>query len=72
MYYQYQQGFLDPEYYEDEFKVRVRRLAPTWRNLSIGVIDAHTLDRRKPFPSMARGGRTLLCLRQQLPRVGVG
>jgi hypothetical protein len=35
MYYQYQQGFLDPEYYEDEFKVRVRRLAPTWRALGL-------------------------------------
>ena len=35
MYYQYQQGFLDPEYYEDEFKVRVRRLAPTWNALGL-------------------------------------
>ncbi|HZW60139.1 MAG TPA: hypothetical protein VFE85_07585 [Woeseiaceae bacterium] len=35
MYYQYQQGFLDPEYYDDEFKVRVRRLAPTWKALNL-------------------------------------
>ena len=35
MYYQYQQGFLDPEYYEDEFRVRVRRLAPTWAALGL-------------------------------------
>lgn len=35
MFYQYQQGFLDPEYYEDEFKVRVRRLAPTWNALGL-------------------------------------
>lgn len=35
MLYQYQQGFLDPEYYEDEFKVRVRRLAPTWKALGL-------------------------------------
>lgn len=35
MYYQYQQGFLDPEYYKDEFEVRVRRLAPTWRALGL-------------------------------------
>lgn len=35
MHYQFQQGFLDPEYYEDEFKVRVRRLAPTWRALGL-------------------------------------
>jgi hypothetical protein len=35
MFYQYQQGFLDPEYYEDEFRVRVRRLAPTWKALGL-------------------------------------
>lgn len=36
MFYQYQQGFLDPEYYENEFKVRVKRLAPTWAALGLG------------------------------------
>ncbi len=35
MFYQYQQGFLDPEYYEDEFRVRVRRLAPAWAALGL-------------------------------------
>lgn len=35
MFYQYQQGFLDPEYYEDEFKIRVRRLAPIWSKLGL-------------------------------------
>ncbi|MGH0030777.1 MAG: hypothetical protein ACQGVC_13360 [Myxococcota bacterium] len=35
MFYQYQQGFLDDEYYRDEFEVRVRRLAPIWRALGI-------------------------------------
>lgn len=40
MFYQYQQGFLDPEYYEDEFKVRVRRLAPTWH--ALGLIGGRT------------------------------
>ena len=35
MFYQYQQGFLDEEYYRDEFVVRVRRLAPIWRALGI-------------------------------------
>lgn len=35
MFYQYQQGFLDPEYYEDEFRVRVKRLAPTWAELGL-------------------------------------
>lgn len=36
MFYQYQQGFLDPEYYEDAFRERVQRLAPTWQALGIG------------------------------------
>ena len=35
MYYQYQQGFIDPEYYENEFRVRVRRLAPVWQELGL-------------------------------------
>ena len=35
MFYQYQQGFLDDEYYRDEFKVRVARLAPTWQALGL-------------------------------------
>ena len=35
MFYQYQQGYLDEEYYRDTFQVRVRRLAPTWRALNI-------------------------------------
>jgi hypothetical protein len=36
MHYQFQQGYLDPEYYEDAFKDRVVRLAPTWRALGLG------------------------------------
>lgn len=35
MFYQYQQGFLDPEYFEDEFQERVQRLADTWQALGI-------------------------------------
>ena len=35
MYFQYQQGFLNREYYEDAFQERVLRLAPTWRALGI-------------------------------------
>ncbi len=35
MYYQYQCGFLDDEYYRDSFRVRVRRLAPIWKALGI-------------------------------------
>jgi len=35
MYFQYQQGFLDEEYYRDSFRVRVQRLAPIWRALGV-------------------------------------
>ncbi len=35
MFFQYQQGFLDPEYYEDAFRERVSRLAPTWSALGL-------------------------------------
>jgi hypothetical protein len=36
MYYQYQHGYLDTEYYQDEFRERVKRLAPTWKALGLG------------------------------------
>jgi len=48
MFFQYQQGFLDREYYEDAFKERVRRLAPTWRALGL------TGGRRSFFEELAR------------------
>lgn len=35
MFYQYQQGFIDDEYYRDSFRKRVRRLAPTWKALKV-------------------------------------
>jgi hypothetical protein len=35
MFYQYQQGFLEQEYYEDSFRERVTRLAPTWQALGV-------------------------------------
>ena len=35
MFYQYQQGFLDEEYYRDSFRERVRRLAPIWQALGV-------------------------------------
>jgi hypothetical protein len=35
MFYQYQQGFLEQEYYEDSFRERVARLAPTWQALGV-------------------------------------
>ncbi|MCZ6617940.1 MAG: hypothetical protein O7E57_07380 [Gammaproteobacteria bacterium] len=36
MFFQYQQGFLDVEYYQDAFRERVARLAPTWSALGLG------------------------------------
>ena len=36
MFFQYQQGFIDEEYYRDSFRMRVGRLAPTWRALNVG------------------------------------
>ncbi len=35
MFFQYEHGYLDEESYEDSFKQRVRRLAPTWRALNL-------------------------------------
>ena len=35
MFFQYQQGFIDEEYYRDSFRERVRRLAPTWKALNV-------------------------------------
>jgi hypothetical protein len=44
MYYQYQQGFLDEEYYKGAFQERVRRLAPVWRALNITSARRSFLD----------------------------
>ena len=35
MFYQYQQGYLDEEYYRDSFRERVARLAPVWKALHV-------------------------------------
>jgi hypothetical protein len=35
MHFQYQQGFLDEEYYQDEFVRRVQRLWPAWQALRL-------------------------------------
>ncbi len=35
MFFQYQQGFIDEEYYQDAFRERVRRLAPSWKALGL-------------------------------------
>jgi hypothetical protein len=48
MHYQYQQGYLDPEYFEDAFKDRVARLAPTWQALGL------TSGRRSFFAEIER------------------
>jgi hypothetical protein len=48
MHYQYQQGYLDREYYEDAFKDRVVRLAPTWKALGL------TSGRRSFFAEIER------------------
>ena len=35
LFYQYQQGFLDDEYYQDSFRERVKRLGPIWKALGV-------------------------------------
>ena len=35
MHYQFQHGYLDREYYDDAFKDRIVRLAPTWKALGL-------------------------------------
>ena len=35
VHFQFQHGFLDKESYQDSFKLRVRRLASTWRALDL-------------------------------------
>jgi len=37
MFFQYQHGYLDEESYQDAFKERIRRLAPTWK--ALGLVD---------------------------------
>ncbi len=37
MFFQYQQGYLDEEYYRDALRTRVKRLVPTWRALGISA-----------------------------------
>ena len=48
MHFQYQQGFLDEEYFDDAFVDRVVRLAPTWRALNL------TSGRRSFFEEIER------------------
>jgi hypothetical protein len=51
MHYQYQQGYLEREYYEDAFKERVVRLAPIWKALGL------TGGRRSFFAEIERLSR---------------
>lgn len=53
MHYQYQHGYLDAEYYEDAFKDRVVRLAPTWKALGL------TSGRRSFFAEVERLAREM-------------
>ena len=48
MHFQYQQGFLDEEYYHDEFAKRVQRLWPAWQALKL------TGGRRSFFDELRR------------------
>jgi len=47
MFFQYQHGYLDEESYEDSFKERVRRLAPTWKALGLMVVRRSFLEEIK-------------------------
>ena len=53
MHYQYQHGYLDSEYYDDAFKDRVVRLAPTWKALGL------TSGRRSFFAEVERLAREM-------------
>lgn len=61
MHYQYQQGFLEREYYEGQLQVRVRRLAPVWRALNITTArrsfleEIERLERTSPGTSGSSG-----------------
>ncbi|MGE0862128.1 MAG: hypothetical protein AB7I01_22705 [Gammaproteobacteria bacterium] len=44
MFFQYQHGYLDAESYEDSFRHRVRRLAPTWRVLGLMTVRRSFLE----------------------------
>ena len=48
VYRQYQEGFLDDEYYEQAFRQRVARLVPVWRALGL------TETRQSFFEEMER------------------
>lgn len=49
MHFQYQQGYLDDEYYTDEFATRVRRLWPIWQALGLTGARKSFIDELKKF-----------------------
>ena len=44
MFFQHEHGYLDRDSYEDSFKERVRRLAPTWKALGLMVVRRSFFD----------------------------
>jgi hypothetical protein len=56
LHFQYQQGFLDEEYFNDSFRERTVRLAPVWRALGISggrrsfMAEIERLERQRPAP----------------------
>ncbi len=34
-FFQHRKEFIDEEYYQDSFRIRVKRLAPTWQALNV-------------------------------------
>jgi hypothetical protein len=56
MHFQYQQGFLDEEYYRDEFVKRVQRLWPAWQALRLTggrrsfINELRRIDALRPQP----------------------
>ena len=60
IYQQYQQGFVDDEYYEEAFKDRVARLVPVWRALGLTQNRSsfqEEMDRLSPPPDPSRSGQ---------------
>ncbi len=57
MYYQYQQGFLDEEYYQGDFCERVRRLAPSWRALRVTSLRRSFAEEVQRLESSAAAGK---------------
>lgn len=55
MHFQYQQGYLDEEYYRDEFVVRTTRLWPVWQKLRLTKARRSFIDELKRLTAEAAG-----------------